>query len=158
MDEPPRPSETIRLAQPLLRTAGLFGASVIWLAFGGYLFAVSHSAVALILALVGLTGAVVYGLALIPGGSYLEAGPSGLAVSASFRRRAHAWSEIEGFSVRHLSRKKKMVRYRLAPRTGETRAREELLPDTYGLSAEELAERLNDLRRRYAALDGDATP
>lgn len=149
MGEQSSPSETIRLTQPPLRTATLFGASLVWLVFGGYLFAVSHSAVAIILALVGLTGAIVYGLALIPGGSYLEAGPSGLVISASFRQRTHAWSDIEEFSVRQLSRKKKMVRCRLVAHTGDTRVREELLPDTYGLSAEELAERLNDLRRRH---------
>lgn len=153
MDES-RPSETLRLTQPLLRTALLFGASLIWLGFGGYLFTVSRSVLPLILALVGLIGSVVYGLALIPGGSYLDAGPNGLVVSAAFRKRSHAWSDIEDFSVRRLGRKKQIVRYRLVQAEGETRRREELLPDTYGLAAEELAELLNNLRRRYAA--GDA--
>lgn len=147
MDEPSH-AETLRLTPPPLRTALLLAASLVWLGFGGYLLAVSRGVLPFVLALVGLTGAIVYGLALIPGGSYLEAGPGGLVISASFRKRALAWSEIEGFAVRQLGRKKKMVRYRLVPRAGQTRVREELLPDTYGMSAEELAELLNGLLRQ----------
>lgn len=157
MNEPRQPN-ALRLTPPILRTALLFAASLIWLGFGGYLFAETRSILPGILALLGLTSAVIYGLALIPGGSYLEAGPDGLAIGASFRKRSLAWADVEEFSVRQLGRKKKLVRYRLVPRAGETRSREELLPDTYGLEAEDLANQLNDLRRFYTASDQMPAP
>ena len=150
MNQPRQPA-ALRLTPPALRTALLFAASLIWLIFGGYLFAETRSVLPAILALLGLISAVIYGLALIPGGSYLETGPNGLTIGASFRKRSLAWADVEEFSVRQLGRKKKLVRYRLAPRTGEARGREELLPDTYGLEAEELAKQLNDMRRFYTA-------
>lgn len=155
MNEPRQPA-ALRLTPPVLRTALLFAASLIWLVFGGYLFVETRSVLPAILALLGLISAVIYGLALIPGGSYLETGPNGLTIGASFRKRSLAWADVEEFSVRQLGRKKKLVRYRLTPRTGETSGREELLPDTYGLEAEELAKQLNDMRRFYTT--GDQPP
>ncbi len=118
MNEPRQPA-ALRLTPPVLRTALLFAASLIWLVFGGYLFVETRSVLPAILALLGLISAVIYGLALIPGGSYLETGPNGLTIGASFRKRSLAWADVEEFSVRQLGRKKKLVRYRLAPRTGE---------------------------------------
>jgi len=155
MNQPRQPA-ALRLTPPALRTALLFAASLIWLIFGGYLFAETRSVLPAILALLGLVSTVIYGLALIPGGSYLEAGQDGLTIGASFRKRSLAWADVEEFSVRQLGRKKKLVRYRLTPRTGETSGREELLPDTYGLEAEELAKQLNDMRRFYTT--GDQPP
>ena len=94
MNEPRQPA-ALRLTPPVLRTALLFAASLIWLVFGGYLFVETRSVLPAILALLGLISAVIYGLALIPGGSYLETGPNGLTISASFLKRSLAWADVE---------------------------------------------------------------
>ncbi len=159
MHEPSQP-HVLRLTPPILRTALLFAASLIWLGFGAYLFSLTRSVLPLALATLGLVGAVIYGLTLLPGSSYLEATPQGLTVSVAFRKRTHAWADVGEFAVRPLGRKKKLVRYRLlrhdvaAPddvRVDAPPARDEVLPDTYGLAAEELAARLNELRRAALA-------
>ncbi len=144
------PPQTLRLTPPLLRTALLFAASLIWLGFGAYLFSQTRSVLPLALATLGLVGVVIYGLTLLPGSSYLEATPQGLTVSVAFRKRTHAWADIGEFSLRSLGRKKKLVRYRLrtpSAAAGKSPSRDQVLPDTYGLLAEELAARLNEMRR-----------
>ncbi len=109
----PRQPHILRLTPPILRTALLFAASLIWLGFGAYLFSLTRSVLPLALATLGLVGAVIYGLTLLPGSSYLEATPQGLTVSVAFRKRTHPWVDVGEFAVRPLGRKKKLVRYRL---------------------------------------------
>lgn len=145
-------NETLRLTPSKTRTAILFVAMIIWLLLGATRYVTVGGILMLALAVVGLAGAVVYGLMLLPGSSYLEASGQGLTVCTAFRKRSHAWQEIESFYVDTILARK-VVKYRLSAAApvedgGEARVREETLPDTYGLPAQELAERLNSFRRR----------
>ena len=121
---------------------------------GASRYAATGGLLPLALTLIGLAGAVVYGLMLLPGSSYLEAAPDGLTISTAFRKRSYAWPEIESFYADSIATKQ-VIKYRLKLSVKEQEAdngqtREETLPDTYGMAAEELADQLNVVRRRYA--------
>jgi hypothetical protein len=140
--------ESLNLTPSNVRTGLLFAAMVVWFVLGASRYAATGGILPLALSMVGLFGTVVYGLMLIPGSSYLEATPDGLTVSTAFRKRSYVWSQIDSFHAERIWTRQ-VVKCRLNAGEGERRAREETLPDTYGLSAEELAGRLNAFRRRY---------
>ena len=156
--------ESLKLTPSNARTALLFAAMVVWFVLGMSRYAATGGILPLALSLIGLIGAVVYGLMLLPDSSYLEATAQGLTISTAFRRRSHTWSEIDSFYVERIW-SRQVVKYRLNAGEDETdagsrRVREETLPDTYGLPAEELADRLNAFRRRFSAAPparGDTT-
>ena len=152
MTEPEQ--DSLRLKPSNTRSAILFIAMLVWFGIGAYRFAEVGGILWLALALVGLTGALVYGVMLLPGSSYLQASPEALTICTAFRKRTYAWKEIDSFSVENILNKR-VVKYELhlqhaGDSSDDRRLREETLPDTYGLSPEELAKRLNDYRRRYS--------
>jgi hypothetical protein len=138
---------TLKLTPSNTRTAVLFAAMIIWFLLGATRYAMVGGILMFALAAVGLVGALVYGLMLLPGSSYLEATPERLTISSAFRKRTYTWPEIESFYVDTIMARE-VVKYRLGPGTNESHAREETLPDTYGLPAQELADELDAFRRR----------
>lgn len=146
---------TLRLTPSNMRTVLLFVVMLIWFALGLSRYVAGGGLLMLALAIVGLAGALVYGLMLLPGSSYLEATPQGLTISTAFRKRVYSWQEIQSFSAESIL-SRRVVKYRLtklagAEEQGDASVREETLPDTYGMTAEGLAARLNAIRRRNLA-------
>jgi hypothetical protein len=110
------------------------------------------------LALFGL-GGFVFALQLLPGASYLKLDPEGLTVQSLFRSSSFAWAEIAGFSpglvrgvvfdlVPGSKRQSRLRRFNSAALGAEC-----ALPDTYGLSAERLADLLNEWKLGARRLD-----
>ena len=153
LDMDARSQDSLKLTPSRVRTALLFAAMVVWFLLGMSRYAATGGILPLGLSLVGLAGAAVYGLMLLPGSSYLQADAQGLTISTAFRKRSYAWSQAGRFRVETLW-SRQVVKYTASLGGDEDgteggQAREETLPDTYGLSPEELADRLNALRRRY---------
>jgi hypothetical protein len=112
--------------------------------------------------------AVVFGLGLgvslanlWPGASYLKLTPRGMDCCTLFRRwQFIPWEMVSEFGVARASYWKKMVVFNRSgsshPRlTAVSRAflgTTDAFPETYGLKAEELADLLNEWRRRYLDL------
>jgi hypothetical protein len=149
-------NNTLRLNPSNTRTAILFVAMLVWFLLGAARFVMVGGLLMLALAAVGLVGAVVYGVMLLPNSSYLEATPEGLTISSAFRKRSYAWSHFESFYVDTIL-SKQVVKYELtmpeddaagADTAGRAHARQETLPDTYGLPAQVLADQLDAFRRR----------
>lgn len=145
-------NNVLRLTASNTRTAILFAAMVIWFLLGASRYSAVGGLLMLALAGVGLAGAVVYGVMLLPNSSYLEATPERLTISSAFRKRSYAWAHIESIYVDTIL-SKQVVKYVVrAPSQeqgdGAQSSREETLPDTYGLPAQELVDRLDAFRRR----------
>lgn len=93
---------------------------------------------------------------LLPGGSYLELDQRGFTMCNLFRKTFHRWEDVAEFFPISLDGVKPMVALRYAPSYQEHAAGRRLatklagaeggLPDTYGLSAAELARLLNKVR------------
>jgi hypothetical protein len=103
-------------------------------------------------ALVGLVG-------LLPNSSYLTLTDEGFLFASLFRRHFVSWSDVQSF-VPVKIQFNRMVGWNYSPAFRESqRLRgintaiagvEAALPDTYGMSAERLAELMNQLRDLYA--------
>ena len=104
-------------------------------------------------------GIIVFALQLMPGSAYLHMGPEGFTVCNLFRAQFYRWSDVESFRVTRI-RYSKVVAFDFAPhvRGGERMRKlaaslaghENVLPDTYGKSAEDLASLLNEYRRQHS--------
>lgn len=90
---------------------------------------------------------------------HIELGPEGFVERSPLRARRVRWSEVDGFDLLLLPRRRVWVVYRLAdsddPRipswVRKAWPRMVTLSDTYGLDAAELVDLLNDWRRRVIA-------
>lgn len=113
----------------------------------------------LVLSFFGL-GTALFTLLLLPGSEYLRLTAEGFELRSLWRTHRQRWSDIAAFYAGRIARNA-MVLIDYAPAyTGQRRARrfatglagtEGALPDTYGYSAEALAELLNEWRRRYSS-------
>lgn len=144
--------DTLRLTPSRTRTAILFVAMLVWTVIGATRYATAGGLLMLGLAAVGLAGALVYGVMLLPNSSYLEATPERLTISSAFRKRSYVWTQINSVYLDTLL-SKQVVKYEVSVPAGEgthaaPHVREETLPDTYGLPAQELADQLDAFRRR----------
>lgn len=97
--------------------------------------------------------AVIFAVLLLPGAAYLKIGEKGFTVCSLFRQRFRPWEAVEGFGVTQIV-VRKFVGVAFTP-AGKQAARitrlnnrlvgfDDMLPDTYGRTAEELAALLND--------------
>lgn len=136
----------------------LSGAFVV---MGGFLVSRGQPFGWLCIAFFGL--GVLLGLAtLVPGASYLELREDGFEFRSIYRKWFQRWSDIEEFFPQRIATND-MVCWNYTPGyDAQARGRklsagltgvEAALPDTYGLSAPELAELMNQWRVRHA---GDA--
>ena len=103
-------------------------------------------------------GVIIALVTLHPNSTYLILDKSGFTFSTMFRKAYFPWNQIQSFVVARVSLNK-MVGWNFIPEySGYQAARkintglcgaEAALPDTYGISAEELVEVMNTLRTRY---------
>lgn len=99
-------------------------------------------------------GVIVFIVMMLPGSSYLELTGEGFTVCSLYRRSFTRWSDVDSFFVGRIQGK--VVMFNFAPTyTRQQTARrvsvaiaggEGALPDTYGRSAEELAQMMNILK------------
>lgn len=106
---------------------------------------------------------VVFAVLLLPNSAYLSIGPDGFTVCSLFRAHSYRWSDVGPFAVDcprpcpyrmvvfNFSEK-----YCASPRARKVAAAmtgyEGALPDSYGMTLEELADLLNENRERYNAV------
>jgi hypothetical protein len=95
-------------------------------------------------------------LNMLPNSSYLRLTNEGFTVCTMFKKRSVAWQDVSKFGVTSVA-VRKIVGWdpSHAPSTAEQAATvvtgySSTLPETYGLTAEELAELLNRLRDEHA--------
>ncbi|MBO9514267.1 MAG: hypothetical protein J7549_09130 [Variovorax sp.] len=111
--------------------------------------------------------ALVFAAYLVPGGNHLRLGAEGFTVRSLFRDWHVAWPDTSEFFVARISGNKsvcwnysstysKYTRSRIIAR-GLTGA-EASLPDTYGLSADDLAQLLNQWRARHGNANASSPP
>ena len=100
-------------------------------------------------------GTVVFAAQLLPNASLLRISPDGILVRSLFRSHVYGWSDVDRFSVSRIGRNKMVVLDFSQTFAKSNRARrlsklltgwEGALPDTYGMSAEALAELLNECK------------
>ena len=106
-------------------------------------------------------GVIVFFLLLLPGSAYLKLDPAGFTVCSLFRARSTRWYEVDSFQVGNIGRRKLVVFNFSNLHRGQEFVRklssamfsyEGALPETYGISAEELAAMMNAWRQRGAPI------
>ncbi len=144
----------MRLAPSRIRTIGLLAASLAFLVVA-LLMAREQPMLGYLGAAFCAATAVVFGVQLVPGASFLELTAEGFTFAGMFRKKSELWRDIRGFGVWRASRNK-MVGWLYMPghqvrgqsfseaMTGVHGS----LPDTYGMKAEDLADLMNELKRR----------
>ena len=102
-------------------------------------------------------GAVFAALNLLPNSSYLQVTREGFTICSSFRRRFIEWQQVGTFGVSNLGFKK-MVGWDATQPASTVGAANKLLtghssalPDTYGLTVEELVDLMNRARDEYSS-------
>lgn len=100
--------------------------------------------------------ALVFLINMVPNGSYLRLTEEGFIVRNAFRSRVYQWDQVKEFGVSKVGLRK-MVAWnpaeqpqKLTETSGAPTGYVLTLPQTYGHSAEELADLLNGVRDRYA--------
>ncbi len=115
------------------------------------------------------TGAIVFGLLLLPGSAYLKLDSAGFTFCSLFRAHFTRWSEVDSFAVGMVGTRRLVVFNFNEMHRGQDHLRkvaaaisgyEAALPDTYGRTAADLAALMNDWRQRYApsTVPGSTTP
>jgi hypothetical protein len=98
-------------------------------------------------------GAVVFAILLLPGAAFLKLDSDGLTVCALYRATFTSWDAVEGFGVTQVGLRKFVGVALTEPgKTKSLMARfntgvigfDGMLPDTYGMTAADLAVLLND--------------
>ncbi len=106
-------------------------------------------------------GSIVFALHLLPNASYLRLTSEGFTTCSLFRSHSYSWTEIENFAVGYASRMKTVVYNYSSSYKNQNALRkmnkgifgfEAGFPDTYGMSAEELADLMNNWKRRFSKL------
>jgi len=104
-------------------------------------------------------GCIVFVLQLVPNASYLRLTPEGFTMCSLFRSHSYRWTETKTFAARYVSHMKTVVFNYSPSYTKQIAMRkmnkklfgvESCLPDTYGMSAEELADLMNKWKRRFS--------
>jgi hypothetical protein len=100
-------------------------------------------------------------LMLLPGAGYLRLEPEGFTVCSLFRRRFFRWSSISEFGVMRIGARRPQfivgMRYQpdtpIQARIGSFNARhwgfEGALPDTYGMTTDQLASLMNEALAQF---------
>jgi hypothetical protein len=153
----PYPPSGLKLRSSRLRFLFLLGVSLAFSAAGVGMIRDGHVLGWLVFLFFG-AGVVVFFLSLLPGSSYLELDSAGFTVCALFKPRTTRWHEVTAFRVGRVGTRKSVVFDFTELQQGRALAREAAalledcegaLPGTYGLSAEELAQVMEEWRRRW---------
>ncbi|CAN5882011.1 hypothetical protein BH23ACT11_BH23ACT11_23670 [soil metagenome] len=104
---------------------------------------------------------LVFLVLLLPGSAYLKVTPEGFTICSLFRSSTYSWMAVESFKAGEIGLNNNGVVFDFSREyEGQELGRdiasslaghEGALPDTYGMSPEDLAEFLNRCRRRYTA-------
>lgn len=101
-------------------------------------------------------GVVVFGVILLPNSAYLRVSQDGFTVCSLFRAHSYRWSDVGPFTVDRIGPNRMVVfnfsdQYRALPLARKAASAitgyEGALPDSYGMSLEELACLLNEYRQ-----------
>lgn len=112
-------------------------------------------------------GVIVSVINLLPGSSYLRLDNEGFTTCSLFRTHTFRWFDVERFDVARISTNKMVVfdfsdtyRKQEVGRRVATAVtgHEGALPESYGMSQEELAKLLNDYRRSAYLGNDNASP
>jgi hypothetical protein len=112
-------------------------------------------------------GLVVSVILLWPGSSFLELDNSGFLFRNLFRESRLSWDDVDGFEARRISIRKFVTvnfsrDYVASPRmralARSLAGADGALPDTYGMSAEDLAKLMNERLQIYRQSLNDSTP
>ena len=134
-------------------------------AIGGFMIAEGQGAGWFVAGFFGL-GVAVFSIGLLPGASYLRLSAEGFTLCSLYRRRDFAWGDVGPFFPGVISGRK-MVLFDFADSAYRPRWRavaralsgaEDALPDTYGMTAGELAALMNDWRENVYAADETTGP
>lgn len=120
---------------------------------------------------VGWAGIVFFGVAMVvfllqfvPGAAYLRLTPEGFTYCTAFRAHTTRWEDVEEFGVMQLHHNRMVgwnyvpgyqVKARMRGFSKAVSGYEAGLPDTYGLTVEQLVEALETLRRQRAGRPTD---
>lgn len=109
--------------------------------------------------------ALVFAVQLLPGSAYLRIGPEGFTICYLFRAQTIPWRVVNSFEVGHIAGNRAPMtkgvvfdydapdyeEYEMLRQlASSTASHEGALSDTYGMDPQELADLLNNYRRRYA--------
>ena len=104
-------------------------------------------------AVLGGIGAFLSAMTLLPGGAYLRLTSEGFTVGGMLKSFSVRWNDARGFGVVQVSAGgKRAVGYQFADTAADVA--QGALPDTYGLTHEDLADLLNEWQRYH----GDRLP
>ena len=101
---------------------------------------------------------VVFGVQLLPNSSYLKLTEEGFEVCSTFKVNTYRWADIEKFSVMNVPLNKMVSWDFVTDYSSQEAGRrvssritgsEAALPDTYGMTAEDLAQLMNSMVKRY---------
>jgi hypothetical protein len=104
----------------------------------------------------GGIGAIVFATQLAPNSAYLELRDDGFTFASLWRAHTVRWSEVSQFGIARVGLRTRLVGWNyVAPASRGQLSRslsgyEAALPDTYGMSPEELCALLDELRRTSA--------
>lgn len=97
-------------------------------------------------------GTIMFAVNLHPQASYLKIDEKGLEMRTLFRSTMIPWHVIHGFTTKKVLFKN-MVTFNFNVQyidLSKMKNRTPALPDTYGMSAKELAKKLNDIKKQFS--------
>lgn len=159
-EEASLPTRVLRPSR--LKTIGLFLVCVIFAAIGLLMIRGGESMGYVPANLFGI-GVVVFGLQLVPGGSYLKLASDGFTVCSLFRAHSTPWTAMDYFEAGLLgwrrpghkgavvfNYREEYEEHELARKvSSRLGGHEGALPDTYGMEPRELADLMNSYRKHY---------
>jgi len=135
-----------------------------FVAVGGFLVSRGDAFGWVCIALFG-AGMLVFLVTLLPGSSYLELRRDGFEMCSLYRKWFVRWSDVQLFFPQRIASTRMVCWNYLPGHAGQVRGRrfsasltgvEAGLPDTYGRSADELAELMNAWRSRHGIAGDEA--
>lgn len=160
----PRPTDVLRLKSRSRSLLALFFVCACFVVMGGYAVSEGKTLGWLAVAFFGF-GCFIALVSLLPGSSYLELRPDGMQMCTLYRKWLVRWRDVETFFP-VLSNGQKTVgwlyneQYRVQAIINKISMRltgaDAGLPDTYGMTAEALADLLNEWRLRYGVSEEES--
>jgi hypothetical protein len=150
-------SHNILILRPSKIKVGLILALCLAFTVGGGWMIHGHRRGGWFAAIVFGLGSLICALQLLPGSSYLLLEPDGFTVRTLYRSQKYGWAEVERFGVTRIGGNKTVAfdfsrryeRWRMGRQVAAgISGYEGMLPDTYGMKAEQLAGLLNAWKTR----------
>jgi hypothetical protein len=152
-------TDDVRVLRPSrVKVLGLLLLTALFTATGTWMITRREPAGWVLVAFFGL-GVIIFAVLLLPNNAYLRLEPEGFTVCSMFRAHTSRWADIDCFCVGVIGHNRMVVfNYSAAYRKHQSSRKvaralagfEGALPDTYGMSAGELADLMNQYRGRHA--------